>query len=689
MTVRDPSRATSVSLQGGVTRRTVGAVALDSSALLTFSPVQAKGVGGYSYPFTLPEGIVEIPFEGGTTIIDGYENVTLVSADTHSEVTIRNCNNIALDGWNVQGLIQSERTSLATSVTVINCTAAGVWANSPLISSGIAAPSNWIIKNNTLNGGGFCIGINADDPTTYQEIRNTQVLDNYLGFPGTDAIRASGYNGLVIRGNEIEGVIEDGSHNDGFQSVWGGKNLVFADNYLHDNNCQPFFIKDGWVEGVLVEDNLFVRNRVASEPVVSQIWRSKDVVVRYNTWWDDSAFIIRDDNVSSMFPDAPWENLEVHHNILQSFQMPDNIGGPVWMDEHDNIFGTTNYTYGTGNFGPGSDLISAYSPYLTGSQSQPVIPGYGSRTRDAVAQATPKAKLAAAKGTSGKLRFTGDLYIPGFRGNPNVGTLTPKEQLPVWPGGSIDGLTIEGYRIPNGSNVLYSSTTLRNCWIYGGTSSGTEPSYNILARGTCHLVMEDCHVGEDGYYPDRHIYFTDSGYATIRRTRFQGGEDMLKFKSGCLYEMIQADLLEPPPGDPAPHGDNIQTESVNTGTSVEGYASILRYCNLPGLWYNPRPNIEPTNTSAVIIKADFGYVSNVLIDNNYLGGGNYSLHLRNGQSYRGQFDCESCHVTNNIFGLDHRYGFYSIDDVGWDGLGPGAVATWENNVDTNGNPVTY
>lgn len=289
---------------------------------------------------------------------------------------------------------------------------------------------------------------------------------------------------------------------------------------------------------------------------------------------------------------------------------------------------------------------------------------------------------SAAKGVGGAVTAFGSalppegLFIPGYDGNPDVGTLVPKETLPTWGGGSIDGLTLEGYKIIGGSNTLYSNTTLRNCWIYGGTSSGSEFSYNILARGNCHLVMEDCHVGEDGYYPDRHIYFADSGRGTIRRTYMQGGEDMLKFKSGCLFEMIQAGPLEPPPGDPSPHGDNIQTESTNVGTSVEGYASILRYCNLPGMWYNPRPTLEATNTSAVIIKADLGNVDNVLLDNNYMNGGNATLHLFHGSSHTHT----NSHVRNNIFGLDGRFGMLNIQD--------GTVATWTNNTDVNGNAVT-
>ena len=75
-------------------------------------------------------------------------------------------------------------------------------------------------------------------------------------------MRVGNFRDIVVEGNEITNVIETGNHNDCLQSVWGGDGLIFRKNYLHDNRCQGFFIKDGRAFNVTVEDNLIVRNSV-------------------------------------------------------------------------------------------------------------------------------------------------------------------------------------------------------------------------------------------------------------------------------------------------------------------------------------------------------------------------------------------------------------------------------------------
>ena len=49
---------------------------------------------------------------------------------------------------------------------------------------------------------------------------------------------------MLIEGNEITGVRENGTHSDCLQTVWVGDHIVFRKNYLHDNRCQGFFVKD-------------------------------------------------------------------------------------------------------------------------------------------------------------------------------------------------------------------------------------------------------------------------------------------------------------------------------------------------------------------------------------------------------------------------------------------------------------
>jgi hypothetical protein len=66
----------------------------------------------------------------------------------------------------------------------------------------------------------------------------------------------------LIEGNEFTNVRENGNHSDCLQAVWVGDHLVYRRNYLHDNRCQGFFVKDqdDPVDSVIAEDNLFLRN---------------------------------------------------------------------------------------------------------------------------------------------------------------------------------------------------------------------------------------------------------------------------------------------------------------------------------------------------------------------------------------------------------------------------------------------
>ena len=138
------------------------------------------------------------------------------------------------------------------------------------------------IANNLITGGYF--GVNAG-PTTTTTVNDVTIIGNKFQGPfGEDGIRANRYHdgpdpdpyGLRIIGNEFTNIRENGEHSDCLQTVWTGDGLYFEQNYLHDNRCQGFFIKDqtagggegvlGPVRGVVVRDNLMVRNNAPCVP---------------------------------------------------------------------------------------------------------------------------------------------------------------------------------------------------------------------------------------------------------------------------------------------------------------------------------------------------------------------------------------------------------------------------------------
>jgi len=160
------------------------------------------------------------------------------------------------------------------------------------------------VARSLITGGGQGVDI---CPTEKSFCTSERVIGNKLVGPfGEDGIHANRYHGLTVEGNEITQVRENGSHSDCLQTVWRGDHLVFRKNYLHDNRCQGFFVKDqdlststipgGPVEGITVEDNLFLRNHEpcgapatsCGQPIYIQIVGPyTGLKVSHNTAWGD------------------------------------------------------------------------------------------------------------------------------------------------------------------------------------------------------------------------------------------------------------------------------------------------------------------------------------------------------------------------------------------------------------------
>jgi hypothetical protein len=165
------------------------------------------------------------------------------------------------------------------------------------------------VAYNRIGDGYF--GIDAG-PTTTTTVDDTEIVGNrFIGPFGEDAIHLNRYHdgdgngiGVLIEGNEISGVRENGNHSDCLQTVWVGDHIVFRKNYLHDNRCQGFFVKDqdaggeggvaGAVVGIAIEDNLFLRNEAPCAPEAPECGEPSylhlygpysELTIRRNTIW--------------------------------------------------------------------------------------------------------------------------------------------------------------------------------------------------------------------------------------------------------------------------------------------------------------------------------------------------------------------------------------------------------------------
>ncbi len=180
-----------------------------------------------------------------------------------------------------------------------------------------------VVDHNRITGG--YMGVNAG-PTSSTQINDAAITNNQLVGPfGEDAIRLNRYHdadgngvGILIEGNEISHVRENGNHSDCLQAVWVGDHLVYRKNYLHDNRCQGFFVKDqaSAVVGINVEDNLFVRNNEPCEgasgcgqPAYFQVFGPyTNFVMRRNTFWGG-------DQVAT-FQEGTGADTKIENNVI-------------------------------------------------------------------------------------------------------------------------------------------------------------------------------------------------------------------------------------------------------------------------------------------------------------------------------------------------------------------------------------
>lgn len=209
-----------------------------------------------------------------------------------------------------------------------------------------------VIQGNHIHterhGSGFVMNSESDAPNAPADdpgdapITDVVVRGNHFDGIAIDAMRPANFRNLLVEGNEVEGVIETGEHNDVLQVVWGGRGLVFRDNFVHDNTGQGLFIKDGRVHDVTVSGNVFVHNRRRSkseQPASSplQVYDTVGLKILGNTFWDnDNAILLRTGVRDAVIANNILEGVvaddehtaEVRRNVRQDYNLV--AGGWNW-----------------------------------------------------------------------------------------------------------------------------------------------------------------------------------------------------------------------------------------------------------------------------------------------------------------------------------------------------------------------
>jgi hypothetical protein len=264
-----------------------------------------------------------------------YGKVSLDASKSAPGVTLRAAN-------------AGQATIAGASLRGSNLTLAGFVSTSSIqVQPGA---SGMTIEHNRVTGGGQ--GIDAG-PTSTTTVNDTRIIGNQLIGPfGEDAIHLNRYHdangdgvGVLIEGNEITNVRENGNHSDCLQTVWVGDHIVFRKNYLHDNRCQGFFVKDqaslggvsGPIDGISVDNNLFVRNKEpcapeasgCGQPMYFQVFGPySGFTMKRNTIWGDGS-----DSIAA-FRESSGSDSQIANNVIYR----------LWTDTNMSAATLTNNT---------------------------------------------------------------------------------------------------------------------------------------------------------------------------------------------------------------------------------------------------------------------------------------------------------------------------------------------------------
>ncbi|MDQ4054429.1 MAG: right-handed parallel beta-helix repeat-containing protein [Actinomycetota bacterium] len=222
---------------------------------------------------------------------------------------------------------------------------------------------------------------------------------------------------------------------------------------------------------------------------------------------------------------------------------------------------------------------------------------------------------------------------PADTGVPPGTELTPSGSITVTEDGAeLDALDISGTVQIDADDVV-----IRRSKIHGdGDGFGVR-----VVSGSVTIEDSEIHGFENG------IVF---GNYTARRVDIHSmTADGVKLGSNSTLEDSYIHDLAPSTGA---HADGAQLESAGAeNVVVRGNTIDLA---------SPEVHSGFGGNSAIILKPDLGDhgAGGILVESNYLNGGNYTLYLTNDSSGR---ELRDVTIRNNRFGRVHRYGPHSVD----------------------------
>ncbi|MDA9504163.1 hypothetical protein XI09_05160 [Bradyrhizobium sp. CCBAU 11386] len=222
------------------------------------------------------------------------------------------------------------------------------------------------------------------------------------------------------------------------------------------------------------------------------------------------------------------------------------------------------------------------------------------------------------------------------------------------PSGSVttssDGQVIRGLDISGSVQINHSAVTLENCRI----AAAAFAIVNVAADLSVPPIIQNCEIdglGLNGADGSNGI----NGYGTVRRCNIHGVENGINVTGPLLFEANYVHDLAAPG---APHYDGVQ---IDGGSDI----SILN---------NTIIN-DHVQTSAVMIDNWSRSISNIVVDNNRLVGGGYTVYSDGRQ---GSGSISGVSFTNNRMGRG-KWGYSAFSKN---------RPVWRGNVDdVTGRPI--
>jgi hypothetical protein len=211
-----------------------------------------------------------------------------------------------------------------------------------------------------------------------------------------------------------------------------------------------------------------------------------------------------------------------------------------------------------------------------------------------------------------------------------------------------DGQVIENLDVRGTITVRNNNVTIRNVRVDGGGAA-----YAIsYPDGVSGLVVEDSEIFNFG---TASIGGNVDGYTARRLDVHHSGGDGFKAGTGTSIESCWVHFLGTAAGA---HADGVQ---VSDGSRV-----VIR-----GNFFDMPVGVAGTNSNAAVFVApDFGAIDDVLVEGNWMDGGNYTVFSAAKTGHAWSAWATNLVVRDNLIGRDYNYGPVSVG---------GPSTTWTNN----------